>query len=94
MKCMTIFTSNYVGFQAHLAREFVFSFFFYPIGLVFGMFSLFTDKTKKAGTCCSCAARDGQMETTEAQCVPAGKIISFCTHPVSLGIKLDSAATT
>ncbi|XP_007552995.1 low density lipoprotein receptor adapter protein 1-B isoform X1 [Poecilia formosa] len=29
------------------------------------------DKNKKARSCCSCAANDGQMVTTEMQCVPA-----------------------
>ncbi|XP_028460303.1 low density lipoprotein receptor adapter protein 1 isoform X1 [Perca flavescens] len=29
------------------------------------------DKSKKARTCCSCAASKGQSETTDTQCVPA-----------------------
>ncbi|KAG7242975.1 hypothetical protein INR49_017666 [Caranx melampygus] len=28
-------------------------------------------KSKKTRTCCSCAASNGQMETTDSQCVPA-----------------------
>ncbi|KAM4521708.1 low density lipoprotein receptor adapter protein 1 isoform 3-T3 [Odontesthes bonariensis] len=43
------------------------------------------DKTKKAGTCCSCAAGDGQIETTEAQCVPAASHphLPPPTHPAA-----------
>ncbi|KAM9703534.1 low density lipoprotein receptor adapter protein 1 isoform 1-T1 [Menidia menidia] len=42
------------------------------------------DKTKKAGTCCSCAA-SGQAETTEAQCVPAASFphLPSPTHPAA-----------
>ncbi|XP_070782424.1 low density lipoprotein receptor adapter protein 1 [Enoplosus armatus] len=35
------------------------------------------DKTKKARTCCSCAASNGQTETADTQCVPAGDFIAF-----------------
>lgn len=36
---------------------------------------LSADKSKKARTCCTCAASNGQTETTDPQCVPAGKLI-------------------
>lgn len=32
------------------------------------------DKSKKARSCCSCAASDRQTEATEMQCIPAGKV--------------------
>lgn len=39
-------------------------------------FLVSADKSKKARSCCSCAASEGQTEATERQRVPAGEVIS------------------
>nr|XP_015802630.2 low density lipoprotein receptor adapter protein 1 isoform X1 [Nothobranchius furzeri] len=43
------------------------------------------DKSKKARTCCSCAASGGQMEMTEKQCVPTASLphLSSPSHPAA-----------
>uniref|UniRef100_A0A1A8F4Z1 PID domain-containing protein n=1 Tax=Nothobranchius korthausae TaxID=1143690 RepID=A0A1A8F4Z1_9TELE len=48
------------------------------------------DKSKKARTCCSCAASGGQMETTEKQCVPAASLphLSSPSHPAAMEERL------